>query len=110
MSSAEAAETRLIYCTTESREEACRIGQLLVEEQRVACANILPGMTAIYRWQGQLETSSEAVLILKTTVDQVEALIPRIVELHRYECPAILVLPVETGHPAYLEWIRQAVP
>lgn len=95
----------LLYITTGSRDEALTIGQTSVEERLAACANVLPSMTSIYHWQGAIEQSDEAVLLLKTRADLADRAMRRVVELHSYECPCVAALPVESGNPPYLEWI-----
>jgi len=94
-----------IYATAGDAEEARRIGRQVVEEQLAACANILPGVTSIFRWQGKLEEASEAVLVLKTTEEKLERLIARVKSLHSYECPCIEALPVVEGNRDFLEWV-----
>ncbi len=94
-----------IYVTTEDTEEARRIGRQVVEEQLAACANIIAGMTSIFRWQGKLEEAAEAVLILKTTEQKLEQVIARVKSLHSYECPCIEALPVVEGNRDFLEWV-----
>ena len=95
------------YVTAGSREEALAIGRTVVEERLAACANVLDGVSSIYWWQGTLEQASEAVLILKTRAELVERLTARIRELHRYDCPCVVALPIEAGNPAYLDWIAR---
>lgn len=94
-----------IYMTTGTAEEAHAIGKALVEEEFAACVNIVDGMQSIYRWEGQVCEAQEVVLIAKTRSDQVGPLIARVKELHTYECPCVLALPILEGNPAYLEWI-----
>ena len=93
------------YITTESAEQAEQIGRALVAERLAACANILPGMRSIYRWKGAVETAGETVLIAKTRETLAQALINRVRELHTYEVPCIVVLPITAGLPAFLRWI-----
>ena len=93
------------YVTTPSRDEALTIGRTVVQERLAACANVLDGMTSIYWWQGALEQAGEAVLVLKTRADLVERLTARIRELHSYECPCVVALPIAAGNPEYLDWI-----
>jgi periplasmic divalent cation tolerance protein len=93
------------YVTAGSRDEALTIGRTVVQERLAACANVLDGMTSIYWWQGALEQAGEAVLILKTRAELVERLTMRIRELHRYECPCVVALPIAAGNPEYLDWI-----
>ena len=102
-------KTKLIYVTTASSDEAVRIAEAVVTERLAACANILDGVTSIFHWEGKLCRENEAVLILKTTEEKTDALTARIKELHSYECPCIVVLPIEGGNPAFLEWIKREV-
>jgi periplasmic divalent cation tolerance protein len=95
----------LIYVTASSAEEATAIGRALVDERLAACANILPGVTSIYRWEGALAEDSECALIAKTTTERTDALIARVKALHSYDCPCIVALPITAGKPAFLEWI-----
>ena len=96
---------RFVYITCASAEQAATIGRALVEERLAACVNILPGMRSIYRWQGEIVTDNEAVLIAKTREDQVAALTGRVRALHSYTVPCVVVLPILGGNPAYLEWL-----
>jgi periplasmic divalent cation tolerance protein len=98
-------DTRLIYITAENTDEARAIGRALVEARLAACANVLGPMTSIYRWEGVVQEGEEAVLIAKTTAALVEALTAKVQELHSYECPCVVALPVEGGNPAFLDWI-----
>ncbi len=100
---------QLIYCTTSSVDEAKRIGRTLVEEHHAACVNILPQMQSIYLWQDQIEESSEAVLLVKTTAVHAAATMSRMKELHSYDCPALLCLDIEAGDDDYLAWLRTNV-
>jgi len=100
-------EARFIYVTCESEEQARTIGRSLVEERLAACANILPGMESVYRWEGKIETGRETVLILKTTADLVPSLTARVKELHDYEVPCVVALIVDGGNPDYLSWISE---
>ena len=93
------------YVTAGSREEALAIGRVVVEERLAACANVLDGMISLYWWQGALERADEAALILKTRAELVERLTARVRELHSYECPCVVALPIDAGNPAYLDWI-----
>jgi periplasmic divalent cation tolerance protein len=95
------------YITASGEEEARRIGKVLVEESLAACVNILPGMESWYRWNGKLENSREAVLIAKTRAELRDSLQRRVLELHSYDCPCVVFLPVAGGNPAYLEWLAR---
>jgi len=94
-----------VYVTAGDVEEAKRIGRQVVEEQLAACANILGGVTSIFRWEGKVDEASEAMLILKTTEQRLEPLIARVKVLHSYELPCIEALPVVDGNRDFLEWI-----
>jgi periplasmic divalent cation tolerance protein len=94
-----------IYVTTGDTEEARGIGRQVVEEQLAACANIIAGVTSIFRWEGKLEEAGEAVLILKTTEEKLTQVIARVKSLHSYECPCIEALPVVEGNRDFLEWV-----
>jgi periplasmic divalent cation tolerance protein len=97
----------LVYVTTPSREEALRIGRAIVSEGLAACANVIPGMTSVYHWNGELQEESEAVLLLKTRTELASDIIRRVQELHPYDVPGILVLPVEGGSNLFLSWIGE---
>lgn len=100
------ADTVLLYITCRDAAEAARIGEAVVRENLAACANILPGMCSIYRWEGGVERADEAVLILKTRRALADDATVRVKALHSYQVPAILVLPVEGGNRDYLTWIN----
>jgi periplasmic divalent cation tolerance protein len=94
-----------VYMTAGGVEEARTIGRRLVEARLAACANILPGMESVYRWQGRIETAQETVLIAKTRTVLVDQLTALVRELHSYDCPCVVVLPIAGGNPAYLRWL-----
>lgn len=95
----------IVYSTIGSIEDARRIANTLVEEQLVACVNILPNIESIYRWEGKIENDEEYILIAKTTDDNVKKTINRIKSLHTYELPDIIVLPIIGGLKDYLDYI-----
>lgn len=97
----------LVYITTPTVEEAQQIGRLVVDERLAACANIMPGMQSIYRWQGQVQEAPETVLIIKTAESRYEALEARVKELHSYDTPCIVALAIDKAEPAYGRWIRE---
>lgn len=101
--------TKLIYVTAPSRKEAEKIAETVVTERLAACANVLDGVTSIFHWEGKLCRENETVLILKTTEEKTTALTARIKEIHSYDCPCIVVLPIESGNPAFLEWVAREV-
>jgi periplasmic divalent cation tolerance protein len=96
---------RTIYVTTGSRDEGIAIGRELVEAQLAACANVLAGATSVYRWQGEVREDAEAIVVLKTRADLVDALVERVKALHSYDCPCVVALPIVGGNAEYLDWI-----
>lgn len=98
-------EVRLAFVTAPSFEAARSLVRTLVEEKVVACGNILPGVTSIYRWEGEIETDEEVLIVFKTTAGAVPRLLERAPELHPYEVPEVLVVPVDAGHGPYLAWV-----
>ena len=98
----------IIYSTTGSIEEARKIAKILVEEKRVACVNIIPKIESIYRWQGSIEEDDECVLLAKTTDKNVDNVIQRIKELHSYDVPDIVAIPIAHGFKEYLDWVEEA--
>jgi periplasmic divalent cation tolerance protein len=98
-----------VLSTAPDAEIAERIGTVLVEEGLAACANILDGVTSIYRWKGSVEREREALMVFKTTSETVERLRLRLVELHPYDVPEVVALGVQDGHEPYLDWVRSVV-
>ena len=98
--------TSIIYSTTSNAEEAKKIAKSLVEEKLVACVNIIPNITSIYRWQGKIEEDSECVLIAKTTDKNVEKAINKIKDLHSYDVPDIISFPITKGLNEYLQYVE----
>lgn len=93
----------LTNCPDEERANA--IALAVVEEKLAACVNILPRVQSIYRWQGTVESASEIALLIKSTAANYPALEQRIAELHPYDVPEIIALPITQGLPAYLNWL-----
>ena len=89
--------------------DAATIVRTLVEERLAACVNVLPVMTSIYRWHGQVEQDREQQIVVKTSADKVPALEARLRQLHPYELPEFLVLTASGGSEAYLNWIADSV-
>ena len=95
----------LVYITASDAAEAISIGRDLVERRLAACANVHGPITSIYRWQDEIQQDQETVLIAKTTLDLVERVTERVVEMHSYECPCVVSVPITGGHSPFLEWI-----
>ena len=98
---------KLIYCTTTDIAEAHHISHKLIEEKLVACVNIIPLIESIYRWEGEIESTKESVLFIKTVDENVTKTIQRIKELHSYDVPEILVLDLIDGLPEYFDYVRK---
>jgi periplasmic divalent cation tolerance protein len=99
-------DIRLALSTAPDLETAERLIRTLVDERIIACGSIVPGLVSIYHWQGQVRRDAEVLIILKTAEINVARLTQRVPELHPYEVPELLLLPVVDGHPAYLDWVR----
>jgi len=104
-----AANARIVLTTAPTREEAERLGRSLVEERLAACATLLPGAQSIYRWEGKIESTPETLLLLKTEAGRLEELEARIHALHSYATPEFLVLRVDAGSRAYLDWLSECL-
>jgi len=102
-------ESILVLTTFPDPETARRIARILVEEKLAACANLLPRVESIYRWQGAIETASEVLALIKTTTWKYQLLEARIRALHPYELPEIISLRIDAGQADYLRWIEQSV-
>jgi|JRYL01.1.fsa_nt_gb periplasmic divalent cation tolerance protein len=112
--SAMGAEFVVVLCTAPATASAPRLGAhdlalQLVEDRLCACVNVLPGIVSYYRWQGAVEAGHELLLVAKTTAANVAAVRARLAELHPYEVPEVVALPIVDGNSAYFEWLRGAV-
>lgn len=98
----------VVILVTAGREEAAAIARTLVSEGCAACVNIID-VTSFYRWKGELCEDPEQLLIIKTTRDQSDATISRVRELHSYDLPEMILLPVVGGYLPYLQWLCDEV-
>ncbi len=89
--------------------DADRIAATLVERELAACVNVVPGARSVYRWQGEVQTDEESVLVLKTTRAAVAALERALEEIHPYDTFELVALEVAGGSAAYLDWIGASV-
>lgn len=96
---------KFLYVTFATKEEAISTAHKLLEEKLVACANVIDGGISIYRWQGAIQQQPEVILFAKTTQAQADKAVKRIKELHGYDLPCILVLPVESGFQPFMDWV-----
>lgn len=97
----------VVYTTIDSEQDARKIAHLLLEEQIVACVNIIPNVESIYRWKGNIEEKKEFILIAKTVDDNVTKAIKRIKEFHTDELPDVITIPVTGGLEEYLEYVNR---
>jgi periplasmic divalent cation tolerance protein len=95
----------VLFCTCPNEDEARRIAEGLVESRLAACVNLLPGMESIYRWEGEVETAREVLLLIKSKAERWDELRARITELHSYDTPEIIAIPITAGSEKYLNWI-----
>ena len=98
---------RLIYTTWPDAQTAEDAGRAVVESGLAACANIIPGVVSVFRWEGQMKRESEVVMLLKTTVDQAAALIAALAARHPYDTPALVALDLDAAVSGqkFLDWI-----
>jgi periplasmic divalent cation tolerance protein len=96
-----------VYMTFPDKDTASRIARTLVEERVAACANILAGAESIYWWNGAVEQATECICICKTSDEAYPALEARVRELHPYDTPCVVALPLERGAASFLRWIEE---
>ncbi len=99
----------IVFCTCAGEQEALKLANALVAKRLAACVNVLPPVQSVYRWEGQIQTALEYLLLIKTTEDRFEALRDSVAELHSYEVPEIVGVPITEGTDKYLAWIRESV-
>ena len=97
----------IVLSTCASTEEAERIARRLLEKRLAACVNLVAGARSLYRWQGAIEEAAECLLIIKSRQNLWEELRAEIQRLHSYEIPEVLLLAIEDGSPAYLNWLNE---
>jgi len=99
----------IVLSTCPTRESAEKIARLLVEERLAACVQRLP-IESTYLWQGKVCNSAEVALLIKTKTEHFKKVSARILELHEYELPEIIQIPITDGLPDYLRWIDDCTP
>jgi periplasmic divalent cation tolerance protein len=98
----------MVWTTIGSSADWRKLAAILVTERLAACVNVSGEMDSVYRWKGKIETDRERQLVMKTTTDRVPALKARLHQLHDYEVPEFIVVPIVGGSEAYLQWIRES--
>lgn len=96
----------VILCTCPDKAAAGKIARHLVTERLAGCVNILPNLSSVYSWQGEIETAEEHLLLIKSPPDAYQAIETAILSLHPYELPEIIALPVTRALPEYVNWIH----
>jgi len=99
---------QIVLCTAPPNE-ASGLARAVVEERLAACVNIIPSITSVYRWEGEVHEDGEALLVIKTTAGGLDALQERLTALHSYDVPEVLALPVSGGSKPYADWVREAL-
>ncbi|KAM5575470.1 protein CutA, chloroplastic [Rosa sericea] len=98
----------VVYVTVPNKEVGKKLAESLVREKLAACVNIVPGIQSIYQWEGEVQTDSEELLIIKTRQSLFEALTEHVKTNHPYDVPEVIALPINAGSLNYLEWIKSS--
>jgi len=96
------------FTTCKDRRQAARIARALVKEKLAACVNIVPGIASIYVWEGKLEEGREVLLLIKSRAALSKRLTARVKQLHSYAVPEVVTVPIASGNPDYLRWVRES--
>ncbi len=99
----------VIFITTANAEEAQRISKALLEQKKAACVNIVSGVNSLFWWQGKLDSAQENLLIVKTKASLLNELTRLVKEIHSYDTPEIIALPIVGGNQDYIEWVAKEV-
>lgn len=105
MSSGQESGVRVVLCTCPDEEAASGLARGLVEANLAACVNILPEIRSVFRWQGEVQSEAETLMVIKTSVTQYSELEDWLVSNHPYDVPEVIALPVAEGLGAYLDWV-----
>ena len=98
----------IVLVTAKDKKEASKIAQSLLEAKLIACANIIDGVESLFWWQGKIDSSKEALLVLKTKKILFKKLSAKVKSLHSYQTPEIIALPIVDGSAEYLNWINSS--
>ena len=99
----------VLLITTATVEEAQRISKVLLEQKKAACVNIVPRVSSLFWWHDKLDSAEESLLIVKTKASLLNEIVPLVKEIHSYDIPELIALPIIGGNQDYLEWIRKEV-
>ncbi|XP_059460492.1 protein CutA, chloroplastic [Corylus avellana] len=98
----------VVYVTVPNKELGKKLAESIVKEKLAACVNRVPGIESVYQWQGEIQTDSEELLIIKTRQSLLEALTEHVKANHEYDVPEVIALPITGGSLQYLEWIKNS--
>ena len=100
----------MLYITFPNEAEAKQIGETIVQEKLAACCNIISNnATSIYFWKGAINRDTETIMITKTSENKVKELTDRIIKLHSYDIPCVVVLPIKSGNNEFIDWVKSEV-
>ena len=99
----------LVIVTTANKEEAVKIVRSLLKERLIACANILGPVSSRFWWQGKIDEAKEFMVFMKSSKNLFERLSERVREIHSYDVPEIIALPIIEGSPPYLDWLKSCL-
>ena len=99
----------VVVITTPNKEEAVKIVRILLKERLIACANILGPVSSLFWWQGKIDEENEFLIFMKSRKSLFERISERVTEIHSYDVPEIILLPIIEGSPPYLDWLRDSL-
>jgi periplasmic divalent cation tolerance protein len=99
----------IVFVTASNREEAVKIVRTLLEERLIACGNIVDAVSSLFWWKGKIEEEKEVLVIMKSNEKLFKKLSKRVTELHSYDVPEVLALPIVDGSSSYLDWLKNCL-
>jgi periplasmic divalent cation tolerance protein len=99
-------DAMMVYCTCPDDPTARSIANRIVAAGLAGCVNIVPGLTSFYKWEGEMKSGTEVLLLIKTSADRVDELTSELVSLHPYGLPEVIAVPINGGYKPYLDWIK----
>jgi periplasmic divalent cation tolerance protein len=97
----------VIFITTGTDGEARRVAEVLLEQRKAACINIVPTVTSLFWWKDRIESDQESLLIVKSKASLLDEIVSLVKGIHSYDVPEVIALPIIGGNPDYLNWIGQ---
>ena len=99
----------VLFITAASTDEARRIAGMLLNQKKAACVNIVPRVSSLFWWQDKIDSAQESLLIVKTKTSLLNEIITLVRQVHSYDVPEIIALPIVGGNQDYLDWIGREV-